>query len=144
MKDETLLDRAVYNYVSAVKNYRYSLGDERDLNLVGYLLQQSCELTIKHFMEYNGIRYAHTHSIEDLLDDCVANNVPIQFDDSLYDFAPAISKWESKTRYIKNYVLAKKQVMKGFELIKQFLTSNGVSADELELPEVTLQDMDAF
>lgn len=41
MKDETLLDRAVSNYKYAVKNYKFSSGDEVELNFIGYSLQQA-------------------------------------------------------------------------------------------------------
>lgn len=57
MSDETFLDKAVSNYRLAVKNYVCLIGDERELNLVGYLLQQSLEVAIKHFLEISGIRY---------------------------------------------------------------------------------------
>ena len=69
LNDETLLDRAASNFRIALKNYRDSLGDERELNYVGYWLQQATELCIKHHLELNGIRYSHTHDIEDLLDE---------------------------------------------------------------------------
>lgn len=144
MSGETLLNRAIYNYKQALKVFKYSTGDERDMNFVGYLLQQCTELSIKHFLEVNGIRYSHTHSIEDLLDECDKNNVFIQYSEEFYLFSPAISKWESKTRYIKDYILSKRQVIVGFKLIKEFLISNGVKEQELKLPEIQLQDISAF
>lgn len=144
MLNETLLDRAEFNYVTALKAYKYSLGDERDLNIVGYLLQQSTELVIKHVLECNGIRYAHSYIIEDLIDDAMSKGCHLAFTEQFYDFTPAISKWESKTRYIKNYTLAQKQIEKGFVLIKEFLLMNGASNDKLKLPEVKLKDISAF
>ena len=132
MKDETLLDRAVSNFRYAVKNYNTLSGDEVELNFIGYSLQQACELAIKHFMEINGMRYAHTHVIEDLLDTCEAEEIPIKFSSEFYAFSPAISKWESSTRYIKYYVLARRQVETGMKLIKEFLLSNGVSDADME------------
>lgn len=54
-----------------VLNYqKYYTGDEGELNSIGYFLQQSAELCIKHCMEVAGIRYEHTYVIEDLLDGC--------------------------------------------------------------------------
>lgn len=49
-----------------VLNYqKYYTGDEGELNSIGYFLQQSAELCIKHCMEVAGIRYEHTCVIED-------------------------------------------------------------------------------
>lgn len=144
MKDETLLDRAVSNYKYAVKNYKFSSGDEVELNFIGYSLQQASELCIKHHMEINGVRYAKTHVIEDLLDECELQNIPITFSQEFYCFSPAITKWESKTRYIKNYVVTKRQIENGFRLIKEFLLSNGVNSGALELSKALTDKMNCF
>lgn len=138
--NETLLDRAVFNYLQAQRNYVFSIGDERELNLVGYLLQQSLELALKHFLETAGVRYPYTHAIEDLLDMCENNHVRICYTDELYNFAPAFSKWEAQTRYIKNYVASKKQIERGFQLAADFLVSNGVPEYALDLPDIIRRD----
>lgn len=139
MNGETLLDKAILNYKIALKNYQYLLGDERELNYVGYMLQQSAELAIKHYLEINGIRYARTHSIEDLLDECTDNGIQIIFSDEFYSFAPSISKWEAKTRYIKDYLVSKRQIALGFKLMQEFLVSNGVEEESLTLPHLTMR-----
>lgn len=141
MKDETLLDIAAYNYRSALKNYRIVTGDERELNTVGYLLQQSVELCIKHNLEVNGIRYAHSHIIEDLLDEAEGCVV---FTEEFYNFAPALTRWEAKSRYIKNYKLHQKQIERAFPLVKQFLVSNGVVSQDLVYSPVSVRDISAF
>lgn len=140
MKNETLLDRALFNFRQATLTYMYSTGDERELNIVGYFLQQCVELTIKHFLEISGVRYSHSHIIEDLLDTCDSANISINYSSEFYDFAPAISKWESKTRYIKNYLVSKKQIDRGFNLIQDFLLSNGVKQQELNTPRLRLRE----
>lgn len=144
MKEETLLDIAASNYRAALKQYKYATGDERELNYVGYLLQQSTELCIKHCFEVTGEKYPHTHVIEDLLDEALEGDISINIPDGLYDFSPAISKWEAKTRYIKNYTLAMKQIEHGFVLVKKFLQSNGVQAEKLQLREHGLRNISAF
>ena len=53
----------------------------------------------------------------------------IKFSSEFYAFSPAISKWESSTRSIKNYVLARRQVETGMELIGEFLLANGANVD---------------
>jgi len=147
MNDETLFSRAEANYRYAMKNYSLFSGDELELNFIGYSLQQAVELAIKHIMEVNGVRYEKTHQIEDLIDMCERRNVPIQYSEEFYNFAPAISKWESKTRYIKNYVLARKQVERGIQLISEFLLMNGSSKERLKPPLVSVNntsEIDSF
>ena len=141
MRNETLLQIAEYNYRTAALNFKYTTGDDRELNMVGYLLQQATELCIKHNLELAGVRYPTIHNVEDLLDtsgDCVV------FSDEFYDFAPAISKWEAKTRYIKNYRLSQRQIERGFKLIRQFLLDNGSCEENLKLPKMTERKMDLF
>lgn len=131
MKEETLLDKAAGNYRIAVKLNKMFAGDELELNSIGYNLQQATELCIKHSLEVNGYRYSRTHDIEDLLDECESCGVDVKVTDKFYDFAPAITKWESKTRYIKNYHLARRQVERGLELVHDFLIDNGATEDML-------------
>lgn len=131
MNNETLLNIAERNYRQALKGITYFTGDEGELNLIGYFLQQAAELCIKHCMEINGIRYAHTHAIEDLLDDCENS---CYFSEEFYNFSPAITKMEAKTRYIKNYRLATQQVKTAFRLVKQLLLDNGSTEESLTLP----------
>lgn len=142
MRGDTLLEKAEGNFRFAVKNYLTLSGDELELNIIGYLLQQATELTIKHILEINGVRYEKTHQIEDLLDSCDDKNIPIQYTEEFYNFAPAITKWESKTRYIKSYVVAKKQIEKGMTLISEFLLANGASEENLNPPSKADQTED--
>lgn len=139
-----MLSRAAANFRYAEKNYRSLSGDELELNFIGYSLQQACELCIKHCMEINGVRYPHAHIIEDLLDECESSGVEIRFSDEFYNFAPAITKWESKTRYIKNYVLTKRQIDTGFKLIREFLISNGLSDADLKPPQDLTNRINCF
>ena len=145
-KNETLLDIAIRNYRIALTILRYCADDEGNLNIAGYHLQQATELCIKHYLEINGVRYLHTHSIEDLLDECERSGVAIHCTDTFYDFSPAITKWGSNTRYIKNYRLSLRQIQRGLQLIKDFMCSNGVSEDELSIDKSvnTVHSIDAF
>lgn len=134
MRGDTLLEKAEGNFRFAAKNYHMLSGDELELNIIGYLLQQSAELAIKHVLEVNGVRYERTHQIEDLIDFCEDKHIPIRYTEEFYNFAPAITKWESKTRYIKSYVVAKKQIDRGMLLVKEFLLANGAAGESLEPP----------
>lgn len=118
-----------------VLNYqKYYTGDEGELNSIGYFLQQSAELCIKYCMGVAGIRYEHTYVIEDFLDRC---DDSCNYTEDFYNFAPAITKRESKTRYIKNYRLAARQVQKAFKLIRKLLLTNGSTEYALELQSPT-------
>ena len=114
MKDETLLDRAHALFGAAKMNYSHIEIDDIYLNLTGYLLQQTQEIYLKHHLEVNGIRYPKTHDIVVLI-----NMLPddIELDERLVLFAGTITTWESKTRYIKNYFLEKKNLETGLKLI---------------------------
>lgn len=117
--NETLLDRAYSNYNHAQMLVNLKTDDEFTMNLVGYLLQQAAELSLKHFLETNGINYPRTHRIEELLA-IVPDGYQDNFEDVAY-FAEVITAWESKTRYIKNYFLEEKTIRKIMPLIKRML-----------------------
>lgn len=121
MKDETLLDRAFSNFKAAKMNWKAVGQDDFFINLTGYLLQQSLELYLKHYLEINGIRYPYTHDIGTLIDLLPES---FEIDERLQLYAGTITSWESKTRYIKNYFLEKKNVQRGFELIEPLFVEN--------------------
>lgn len=105
MSDDTLLDLAKSNLSSAKLLYRYKDDDEIRLNTVGYLLQQTIELALKHHLETSGIEYPKTHDIDSLLALCDEDEFP-----EIEPWAESITAMESKTRYIKNYRLALRKV----------------------------------
>lgn len=70
--------------------------------------------------------------------------MPIKLPEGFYDFSPAISKWEAKTRYIKNYTLTLKQINRGFVFVKQLLLNNGAQEELLKLQERKLRDITSF
>lgn len=118
---ETLLDRAFRNYEAAKYNYKNIGVDDFYLNLAGYLLQQSVELYLKHYLELRGVSYPFTHDISVLLNLLDKNKVelPISTDvlDNLFDMAGTITLWESKTRYIKDFFLVQRQLDRAFRLL---------------------------
>ena len=129
MKNETLLDRSISNYKTAIKLYKILSDDEFELNLIGYLLQQSIELFLKHHAEINGVKYSRTHDIAELLGVVRDNEIPIQIEETFEFFADVFTVWESKTRYVKNYFLEKRSVEKGFSLVFNLLKNNGVDVE---------------
>ena len=64
--EETLLDIAKRNLVTAETMLKLVEADDGYLNVVGYHAQQAIELAIKHYLEIHGIRYPMTHDISQL------------------------------------------------------------------------------
>jgi HEPN domain-containing protein len=116
MNDETLLDKAYANLELYIMIIKYLSGDDLQLNFAAYHLQQALELGIKHKLELSGVKYPPTHDITDLLDLCAYD-----VDSDLYTYSATITKWESKTRYVKGYRLALRQLEKGESLIRKYL-----------------------
>ena len=61
--EETLLDIARRNLVTAKTMMKLVDADDGYLNVVGYHAQQAIELSIKHYLETHGIKYPMTHDI---------------------------------------------------------------------------------
>ena len=101
MKDETLLDIAERNLHSA-QILKRNCDDDGDLNIIAYLIQQSVELSLKHYIEtYMGQDYPYTHDIGELIRITGKDAFP-----EIYPWSGTITLMESKTRYIKNYRLS--------------------------------------
>lgn len=116
---KTLLEGAKANYLAAEHLLTIKLDDENMINIIGYHLQQALELGIKHMLEINGIKYPKTHDITDLI-----SLVPEEFQNIFSDvevYSEVITMWESKTRYVKNFLLACKSIEKIKPLINQCL-----------------------
>lgn len=64
MSADTLLDRSVHKIkmVSLIIG-ELDNGDDYVLNEIGYCLQQSAELLLKHYLETESTGYPHTHDI---------------------------------------------------------------------------------
>lgn len=54
--DETLLDIAKRNFVTAETMMKLVEADDGYLNVVGYHAEQAIELAIKHYLETHGIK----------------------------------------------------------------------------------------
>lgn len=116
---ETLHDRAVSNFNVAKFNFRQRDSDEFYLNVTGYFLQQAVEFEIKHRIEVAGIKYPFIHNIEELLDSLTQTTE--YSNEQLRNIAPELSKWESKTWYLKGYFLTEQAVLRAFPIVEEFL-----------------------
>lgn len=131
---ETLLDRAYRNIKAAKANYNLKNDDEFFLNLTGYLLQQALEFAIKHVLEVNGVSYPYTHKIDILLDLLPGDKYDVP--SNIRMSHGTITSWESQTRYIKDYFLAKKEIDLLMPVVLDFITylsPAGVSNKEFDL-----------
>lgn len=118
MSDErTLYDIAKANYESAVHLYRHKTDDAILLNIVGYHLQQTVELALKHCLEVEGKAYPKTHDISDLL----AHFSAAADWEALELLAPKITELEARTRYDKDFSANVKIVERVFAVARQFL-----------------------
>ena len=103
--NESLLDISKRN-LRIARNVMKAAEDEGDLNISAYLVQQSVELALKHYIEVvMGEEYPYTHDIGSLVDIVGTDTFP-----EVYPWSGTITLMESKTRYIKNYRLSKKVI----------------------------------
>ena len=135
MSDErTLYDIAKANYASAVHLYRHKTDDEILLNIVGYHLQQTVELALKHCLEMEGKAYPKTHDISDLL----AHFSEAADWEALELLAPKITELEARTRYDKDFSANVKIIERVFAVTRQFL--DWVSEQETQRMRVAEQE----
>lgn len=121
MEDETLFDKAEQNYKVA-ESIRKNLGnDEAYLNYVGYHLQQSVELAIKHMLEINGVEYPKIHDVTQLIALAGEQEIDWHYNEYIDEHSEMFSMWESKTRYIKNYRLELRKIDKALEEVGVYL-----------------------
>lgn len=110
MSDDTLLDIAKRNLETANLVYEVKQDDEAFLNIVGYHLQQTIEIGIKHYLENHAIKYPFTHDIAELIS--LVPEEEISKFEKIEDMAGTITQLEAKTRYVKNYRVTKRIVDK--------------------------------
>ena len=66
-KENTLLDMAIRNLRTKEALEMIYPDDDGYTNIMGYHLQQTIELALKHVLEVHGIKYPRTHDISDLV-----------------------------------------------------------------------------
>lgn len=118
---QTLFGKAVANLRSAQLIYENSDGDEDQLNIAGYLLQQAVELAMKYLIEQNGIEFPKTHDIDQLIRMANANDVDLLVSEYLDDHAETLSLWEAKSRSILGYAIEARKVERMLEEVDQYL-----------------------
>ena len=66
--NETYLDIAKQNLKAATAIQQAYPNDDGMINFVGYHLQQTIELALKHILDINAIKFPKTHEIGDLVE----------------------------------------------------------------------------
>lgn len=121
-RTKNLFDKALTNFDCA-KLIRNSINndDEEMVNLIGYHLQQSVELSIKYTLEMNGVEYPNVHRIEDLIKIAKDNKVDLHINEYIKEHDALLSSWEANTRYIIGYLAELEKIDKAIvELEKYF------------------------
>ena len=116
MSDRTYLDIAKENLILA-KNIYESFDDEIMLNYAGYHLQQSVELTLKYIL------FPKVHSINQLINVFEKNDMLDLIPEYIDDNSDMITNWESQTRYILDYQIARRKIVKAFPEIENLISN---------------------
>ncbi|MCH1942421.1 HEPN domain-containing protein [Holdemania massiliensis] len=151
--NETLFDKAQQNLKVAKKIYTLAEEDDVYLNYVAYHLQQAVEMTLKYYLEENGINYPKTHDIDQLIRIIHKDNVPCPITEYIDEHSEMFSLWESKTRYVLNYQTERRKIERALEEVNvfvidaknSFLKTNGFincHPDELNKDENDQIDLD--
>ena len=122
MSDRTYLDIAKENLIIA-KNIYESFDDEIMLNYAGYHLQQSVELTLKYILFMNGIDFPKVHSINQLINVFEKNDMLDLIPEYIDDNSDMITNWESQTRYILDYQISRRKIVKAFPEIENLISN---------------------
>lgn len=117
----TLLGKAIANIRGAGAILQLSNGDEDQLNLAAYHLQQAEELALKYVLERNGIEYPKTHDIDQLIQVANTNDVDLLLNEYLEDHSEMFSQWEAKSRYALGYSIEYKKIEKALKEIDAHL-----------------------
>jgi len=119
----TLYDKALSNYNSA-RILRDNLGgDDNQVNIIGYLLQQSVELLIKYLLEQSGVEYPKSHDIEQLIRLAEENSVDLNLTEYISEHSEMFSQWEAKSRYVLGYLIELKKIDRAIEEVERYIAA---------------------
>ena len=117
----TLYDKAAANLRSAQILYDYMEGDEEQLNVVGYHLQQAMELALKYLLEQHGVSYPKTHDIDQLIRLAHEAEAEMYLPEYLEDHAEMVSQWEAKARYVLGYAIEARKIERALREVDDYL-----------------------
>ena len=131
MKDETLLDKALLNLTAAQSLLSVDTDDDAMLNMVGYHLQQSAELFLKHFLETESTGFPFTYDITLLTDLVIEANTSAKLTDDFKMMTASFTEWEAKTRYVKNYIASRRMILKAINILQEMYSENGLKVKKM-------------
>lgn len=128
MLANTYYEKALSNLKTAKIIYKMAANDDEQLNIVGYHIQQSIELAIKHILALHGIAFQKTHDLDQLIVLAKNNGVELFLPEYLKEKADVISLWETKTRYVIGFRVEQGRIEKALtELEKYFGTLSSIN-----------------
>ena len=87
MLANTYYEKALSNFKTAKIIFSHADGDDEQINIVGYHLQQAIELAIKHIFALNGVPFQKTHDIDQLINIANSNNIELYLPDYIKEKA---------------------------------------------------------
>lgn len=120
MLASTYYDKALSNFKAAKLLFVCAPNDEEQLNIIGYHLQQTIELIIKHIFSLNGIPFQKTHDIDQLISLAESNNIELYLPEYIREKADVISLWETKTRYTMGFKVELNRISKTIDEIEKY------------------------
>ncbi len=119
----TLYGKAAANFRSAKLLLDHANGDEEQLNLAGYHLQQALELTLKYLLEQDGVEYPKTHDIDQLIRIGNERGVDLRLSEYLTDHAEMFSMWEARSRYVLDYAIEARKLERALSEVDDYLAA---------------------
>jgi len=110
--------------------------DDGLLNLIGYHLQQTIELALKHVLETHGIKYPKTHDILDLI--VILPEEYRECTEAIKLRSREISHLEADTRYNKSY-MASKELINSVGTLTMKLIDDIKTIEEIEKKKIEKQ-----
>ncbi len=117
----TLYDKAAANLRSAHVVFGHADGDEEQLNVAGYHLQQAMEFALKYLLEQNGIEYPRTHDIDQLIRMGNEAGIGLWLPEYLEEHAEMFSQWEARSRYVLGYAIEARKIERALKSIDDYL-----------------------
>lgn len=120
MLANTYYDKALSNFKTARIIYKTAANDDEQLNIVGYHIQQSIELAIKHILAMHGMSFQKTHDLDQLIVLAKSNNIELYLPEYLQEKADVISLWETKTRYVIGFKVELNRIEKALIELERY------------------------
>lgn len=121
MREATLFEIGSRDLWNSELILSHLTGDEIDLNLASYHIEQALEKCIKFQLEMREVKYKWTQDLSTLVEikENISNAMPLELKAEL----GLIIAWESKTRYIKDYFLELRTINRVLPKVKAYLST---------------------